>query len=356
MKIKWGKRSLTFMIIPDANSRVLRFRVSSVLLYLIPILLLSVLCVTLYVHMNSLQNKLAKQQLASELANKTAAYEQSLSIKDSTIEQLQDEILDISLQTEEVKVKVEELEKLEAEINSITGNGPEEGQPEAGKQANAGQTGAAKNGVVSIASVGQPEIRSLAHGDHGVGGVEQRVTSADTDKLVAFTKEQLALLEAQTSALLTDISVAKEDLIEHLRMLRITPSIWPTDSRRITSAFGYRKDPFTRKASLHEGIDFGADSGSPVYATADGVVTHVGYDGGHGYNVIIKHASGVSTRYSHLKKYLVKDGQKVEQGETIGQVGSTGRSTGPHLHYEIIKSGDSIDPMPYLETAGGDDN
>lgn len=353
MKIKWGKRTLTFMIIPDANHRVVRFRVSAFILYALPILILSGLCITLAVHLYSMQNKLEKQLLAAELENKTAAYEQTLHLKDTTIEQLQNELIDITAQSEEVKVKIEELKKLEAEINSITGNDDSESSDGDSGSGETAEISAARRGVVSIASASKYAFMTR---EEGIGGIELHLDQADTDELVAFTKKQLNLIDIQVDMLLTDISTAKEDLEEHLRMLRITPSIWPTDSRKVSSAYGYRKDPFTRKASYHEGIDISANSGEPVYATADGVVTFAGYDGGHGRSVKIKHASGLTTRYSHLKKYTVKEGQKVEKGEQIGEVGSTGRSTGPHLHYEIIKNGVSIDPAPYMETSGKDGN
>ena len=318
MKIKMGKRSLTFMIIPDANRKVVRFRVSVLLLYLLPIILLSGLCVTLFVHMNNLQTEIEKQQLASELANKTAQYEQTLTNKDYTINELQSEIIDISSQTDEMKSKVDELKKLEQEIRDVTGTA------------------------------------SASSAAAGGGGPTIELEADDTEHLIADTKERLTQLDMEVGTLLMDISSAKEDLIEHLRVLRITPSMWPTVSERITSTFGYRKDPFTRRAAFHSGLDIAGDSGDPIYASAEGVVKYAGYDSDYGYNVIIKHASGVSTRYGHMRKYLVKEGQKVAQGEKVGLLGSTGRSTGPHLHFEVIKSGNTIDPMPYLKTAGKD--
>lgn len=352
MKIKWGKRSLTFMIIPDANRRVVRFRVSAFILYALPVLLLTGICITLAVHLYSMQNKLEKQLLAAELQSKTAAFEQTLHLKESTIEQLQNELLDISEQSEEVKLKLEELKKLEAEINSITGNEGSEAEGESISAADISTVSADRRGLVSISSAAA-DISTAS--ETGIGGLELLIDQNDTGELVSFTKHQLNQLDLQVNMLLKDIATAKDDLIEHLRMLRITPSIWPTDSRKVSSPYGYRKDPFTRKASYHSGIDISANSGEAVYVTADGVVSHVGYDGGHGRNVIVKHASGLTTRYSHLKKYIVKEGQKVEKGEKIGEVGSTGRSTGPHLHYEIIKNGVNIDPTPYLETSGKDE-
>jgi murein DD-endopeptidase MepM/ murein hydrolase activator NlpD len=112
--------------------------------------------------------------------------------------------------------------------------------------------------------------------------------------------------------------------------------------------FGYRKDPFTEKASFHRGIDIAGKTGDPVYTTADGIVHTVGFDQFHGHNVVIEHSGGLRTWYMHLKKAAVQQGEAVKKGQTIGLLGSTGRSTGPHLHYEILKNGKSTNPKPYM--------
>ena len=158
-------------------------------------------------------------------------------------------------------------------------------------------------------------------------------------------------MSSDVGTLKTQLSVSREQLIKKLNLMRITPSIWPTVSTSISSRFGYRKDPFTRRAAYHSGVDISGNSKDPIYAAADGIVSEASYDSAYGNHVIIKHASGVSTLYGHMKKYLVKKGQLVKQGDQIGLLGSTGRSTGPHLHYEVIQKGKSIDPMPYLLSA-----
>lgn len=117
----------------------------------------------------------------------------------------------------------------------------------------------------------------------------------------------------------------------------------------ITSRFGYRRNPFTNKGrEMHSGIDFSGKRGDPIKATASGTVTFSGYQGDYGYVVMIRHANGYETRYAHLIKPLVRKGQKVDVGNTVGLLGSTGRSTGPHLHYEILKNNKKINPERYL--------
>jgi murein DD-endopeptidase MepM/ murein hydrolase activator NlpD len=119
-----------------------------------------------------------------------------------------------------------------------------------------------------------------------------------------------------------------------------------------TSGFGMRMDPFLRSPAMHTGLDFRGDTGDPVHATANGTVTHAGWSGGYGRMVEVDHGNGLATRYGHLSRIDVEVGQTVRIGHTVGRVGSTGRSTGPHLHYETRVDGDAVDPQKFLRAAG----
>jgi len=123
----------------------------------------------------------------------------------------------------------------------------------------------------------------------------------------------------------------------------------PVKTGWLSSPYGYRADPFTGKRSWHAGIDFSALAGSDVVATAAGVVTTVERKAGYGIFVEISHGDGYTTRYGHNKTVLVKKGDLVEKGETIAKVGSTGRSTGPHVHYEVTRNGKRVNPWRYLK-------
>jgi murein DD-endopeptidase MepM/ murein hydrolase activator NlpD len=137
--------------------------------------------------------------------------------------------------------------------------------------------------------------------------------------------------------------------IEKLKIeLQYTPTIWPTNVFRVTSTYGYRTHPITRQHALHTGIDIAGPWGSPIYAAADGVITSSGWEGSYGYSVVIKHSSEYETRYGHLSRYIVRSGDIVKKGDTIGYMGTSGRSTGVHLHYEVIRNGQSVNPDPYL--------
>jgi murein DD-endopeptidase MepM/ murein hydrolase activator NlpD len=122
----------------------------------------------------------------------------------------------------------------------------------------------------------------------------------------------------------------------------------PVMATHVSSRFGFRQDPFLHRPAFHVGLDLVAAAGMTVTATAPGTVVSAGWAGGYGQMVEVKHADGVSTRYGHLSSILVHPGMKVGAGTPIGRVGSTGRSTGPHLHYETRRNGNAVDPAIYL--------
>jgi murein DD-endopeptidase MepM/ murein hydrolase activator NlpD len=152
--------------------------------------------------------------------------------------------------------------------------------------------------------------------------------------------EQVAMGEQQKTELRTFLESQKV-------LLASTPSLWPTKGW-LSSRFGKRKSPFTAKTEFHEGIDISTRLNAPVVAPADGMVKSVGWNRGYGRMVVVDHGYGVITRYAHLQKALVKKGQYVKRGETIALVGTTGRSTGPHLHYEVHLNKVPVDPMRYI--------
>lgn len=126
------------------------------------------------------------------------------------------------------------------------------------------------------------------------------------------------------------------------------PSYSPVDYPYLSSSFGWRRNPVTGRHAMHEGLDFAAPSGSPIYAASGGVVTEARFRSGYGNLVEIMHGNGLSTRYAHASKLKVKEGDLVEKGQVIALVGSTGRSTGPHLHFEVRIAGHALDPSLFL--------
>jgi murein DD-endopeptidase MepM/ murein hydrolase activator NlpD len=145
------------------------------------------------------------------------------------------------------------------------------------------------------------------------------------------------------------VGVARAQVDRLNRTLAAVPVRPPVmGEMELSSAFGMRIDPFIRAPAMHTGLDFRGDPGDPVRATADGNVTVAGWNGGYGKMVEIDHGNGISTRYGHLSDINIKIGQRVRAGTIIGKIGSTGRSTGPHLHYETRVGGDAVDPQRFL--------
>jgi murein DD-endopeptidase MepM/ murein hydrolase activator NlpD len=173
--------------------------------------------------------------------------------------------------------------------------------------------------------------------------------------LTAAKKNTVGGPAAGSLGVLRDLLGVIEDRLASVRskvegqqaLARATPTMWPV-SGWLTSGFGARKDPFTGGTDNHPGLDISADKGTPVRATADGVVESAGYNGNYGNSILIDHGFGISTRFGHLSRFLVTAGQHVRRGDTIGFVGATGRATSPHLHYEILFNGTPTNPLRLL--------
>ena len=187
----------------------------------------------------------------------------------------------------------------------------------------------------------------------GFGGVNRyrHLEGFDNSELIIGSSERLDILTKQIvvqSRSLDEITLLAE---EKEKLLEAIPAIQPVnneDLTRMASGFGYRKDPFTKARKFHWGMDFTAPRGTPVYATGDGVVKRAdGRAAGYGRHIRIDHGFGYQTLYAHLYKYNVRRGQKVKRGDLIGFVGSSGRSEAPHLHYEVFKDGERINPINF---------
>jgi len=159
---------------------------------------------------------------------------------------------------------------------------------------------------------------------------------------------QIQLLEQKIPEQEQSLEELKDAVIQRNDRLAHTPSIYPVQGR-ITSHFGYRRSPFGRGQEFHDGLDIGAPYGTTIRATADGMITFTGYKSGYGYTVTINHGYGFETSYCHNSKILVKKGQQVKKGQAIAEVGSSGRSTGPHVHYMVKVNGQLRNPVDFLK-------
>lgn len=179
-----------------------------------------------------------------------------------------------------------------------------------------------------------------------------RVESIEDDELVFAVYKSLDELGNRISVQKASYNELENLINNKEKLLAATPAIQPVSNeglKRIASGFGIRIDPIYKTVKMHAGLDFSAPQGTPIYATADGTVRTASYsDVGYGNHVVINHGYGYQTLYAHMVRVKARSGQKIKRGEVIGYVGSTGKSTGPHLHYEVHKNGQKLDPVYFF--------
>jgi len=176
----------------------------------------------------------------------------------------------------------------------------------------------------------------LRQSDRAAMGGPLEKLATDSDGTIDPRFERLGLSIARMAALENGLS-------------RV-PQVEPASLKTVSSGFGFRRDPFTGGGAMHKGLDFRGPTGTPIYAAAKGKVSFVGRKGGYGLTVEINHGNGLMTRYAHMSRFDTKLGETVEPGEMIGGIGSTGRSTGPHLHFEVRIHNKAVNPRTFLET------
>ena len=193
------------------------------------------------------------------------------------------------------------------------------------------------------------DIRKL-----GIGGHSKNVGKF-SDNLAPIINKELTMLEMNVEKLSREINLELssynsiyDKVQENIHRINRIPSIRPVEGGYLNSTFGHRIDPIDNVRRFHQGQDITVKSGSPIYAPADGVIKRAYYAGGFGNHIKIQHGLGYTTLFAHLSKIKVKHGQNVKRGDIIGYTGNTGRSTAPHLHYEIHHKGKPQDPLDYF--------
>ncbi|MGD9809147.1 MAG: M23 family metallopeptidase [Deferribacterales bacterium] len=208
-----------------------------------------------------------------------------------------------------------------------------------------------ENKVRSLAAYGDKskEARQLAVGGKEVDVLQDlsKVSERKDKRYFEELNNTLTNLGMEIEKRAVSLSELADFLEEQKLMLSSTPTIWPVKGW-ISSGFGYRISPFTGRRVFHEGLDIATKYNVPVKATAKGVVVFSGRKAGYGKTVIIDHGYGYITKYGHNNKLLVNAGDKVEKGDVISEVGSTGRSTGPHVHYEVLVNGIPVNPLKFI--------
>lgn len=182
-----------------------------------------------------------------------------------------------------------------------------------------------------------------------LSGEEEIVPRAINESSLIFKDvfSKIDLLDRVSASQLINMQTLMKSLTERMDVLSSRPNISPAKGW-ITSLFGMRMSPFTGRKTFHAGLDVAAAIGTPIIAPAEGIVVFTGRKGSYGNSVIIDHDNGIVTLYAHIHEMFVRVGQKVKRGDRIASIGNTGRSTGPHLHYEVIENGRSINPISFI--------
>lgn len=207
-----------------------------------------------------------------------------------------------------------------------------------------------------LVEIGQLDQGEFSFSESPAIGGPEITDSTESDSAVPDLLQELDMLERKISSRELQLNLL-EDLIMNANLEEtIHPTGQPVKNGFISSLYGLRNDPFTGKRTMHKGIDFAGKEGSDVVAVAAGVVTLAGALNGYGMLVEINHGKGYITRYGHNKELLVAVGDRVKQGQTIAKMGSTGRSTGPHVHFEVIHNDKVVNPTKYIQDERNQDN
>ena len=202
--------------------------------------------------------------------------------------------------------------------------------------------------IIANLEKGQETASFMGMGGPSPSDVREKLRAEKDEKgLVQQMKTDIERLKTEATSQEDSLSELEKLLQTKKEVLIHTPSIWPVQGW-VTSGFGFRTNPFTGLTQMHEGLDISNRVGIPITATADGIISDVGSDWAHGRILVISHGFGMITRYSHLNKVLVRVGQKVKRGDKIAEVGTSGKTTGPHLHYEVRLNGIPVNPMRYI--------
>ncbi len=311
----------TFMAVPHSNGRVFKIRVPSIFLKIMAALAAASLLAIVFLTGNYFE------------AQKDAMELEELRVVNS---ELKEKVEDLNDRATLLKEKMSGLQELEKKIRSTLDLGEDTGQTatamashQASQQVTRGMSRSRSDTPVNVLG-----FSALEQDSGHTGNIDLQDLERTTSKL----EEEMNSLDETMRKLDADVD-------EWKAYMDAKPSIWPT-SGRITSNFGYRSRPYH---GFHNGVDIGANYGAIVRAAGAGVVESAGYDGGYGLCITINHGYGFKTVYGHNSRNKVKVGDRVKKGQEIASVGSSGYSTGPHLHYEVHVNGQPVNPINYMQ-------
>jgi murein DD-endopeptidase MepM/ murein hydrolase activator NlpD len=326
------------MLIAGPNRKIVRLKLPEIGLLAAPAAIVAAMAGTAlaFVMLHD-RYQVSQTAMQTDFAYKQKQLQLTISDKDDELKVLQSSLIDFTQQAEQFQAKVDEIKQLKQVLAVMTGGDGSTTDNNAAKGSSPASSSAKPKAAASSPSASLP-----------MGGDDLSPTPDDVARTIAETKRSMTGMLSDMNSLMTSLSESEAELEEAQHLRDITPTLWPTRSHIVTSGFGIRFDPFTNQPAMHAGIDFAGSTNDPIYATAEGKVTEAGFDSTHGNHVTIRHGNGLETAYLHMSKLLVKTGQTVKKGQQIGMMGTTGRSTGTHLHYEVHRGGVPVDPKPYL--------
>lgn len=312
----------TLLVLREAHQPVKQIQVSKPFVIAVPIIaLLSISGLIVSLQMQS-ENTISR--LEDTIKTQNIKFEAIVTDKNEAIERLQSQVITLSGQSKQLMNRMERVSELEAELQSF---------------------------IDKYGSSGDPgKLSSLSWDETlGKGGEYIAVYDQEIEDLAQETSDDFLEISAMLDEIERIVPTTLQKAKQTQYSISGTPSEWPTLSTRLTSNFGYRTDPFTGKAAFHAGIDISGQVGDPIYAAAAGKVISAESNRSRGKYIIIQHPNGLQSWYMHLSEMNVSEGDTVKKGQTIAKLGNTGRSTGPHLHFEIMKGNKKVNPLPYLQ-------
>lgn len=334
-------RQMTILVVREAHQPVRQIQLSKPLVIVVP--MIALLSISgLIVHMK-LQSNQQIAQLQQQVYAQQYQFDVVVTNKEQAITRLQNEVIQLSAEAKNMVGKLERVSALEDELQRFIN------KYHTGSKVPAS---ASTSGSTSSVTAGSAVTSSSKDSDdlNGLGGEFIAVHDNEIDQLAIETYQDYEMINKMLNEMEKNLPITLKRARQTQYSLSGTPSGWPTLSARLTSNFGYRTDPFSGKAAFHAGIDIGGKIGDPIYAAAAGTVITSEASSSRGNYIVIQHPNGIQSWYLHLQKSGVAKGEQVTKGQNIGKLGNTGRSTGAHLHFEIMKNNQLVDPLNYVSS------
>ncbi|WP_342419668.1 M23 family metallopeptidase [Paenibacillus sp. FSL H8-0168] len=336
-------RRMTLLVIRDAQQPPKQLQCSTAAVILVPTLVIASIS-TLVIGLQIRSSHIISQ-METNLAVQSLQMEVTVADKDAAIGRLRQEVMELTNQATNIRERLQRVTELEQQMQQFIR-----------KHGNSSATSNHKKTMTPLSWDASGHIGGELIAVHENTALLTRQAMDDfqeIESLLDTVERTVPRSIQQANAVQQNLERKQAAQLLQTRRLALAeqgnPSVWPAGSRRMTSSFGYRSDPFTGRSAFHSGVDIAGQTGDPVYAAGAGTVLEAASSGARGKCIIIQHPDGLQSWYMHLSGMQVAPGDRVHKGQTIGLLGSTGRSTGPHLHFQIVKHNQPVDPLLYVQ-------